>query len=118
MGDFSKIDAPHKYGSRIGMAFSDSFRACRVPLRAIEEIEDVIVERQNIRFCFTDGCGQISPWLARRVWRCVQRRAARLDLDLSGVPTPSAYCTARLVYRRAKAAAKRRLKPPSEKQPK
>jgi hypothetical protein len=91
MGDFSKIDAPHKYGSRIGMSFSDSFQTCHVPLEAIEEIPDIIIERQNISYCFTEGCGQLSPWLARRVWRLVRERAALLDMELPAEPVPSAF---------------------------
>jgi hypothetical protein len=91
MGDFSKIDAPHKYGSRIGMSFSDSFQTCHVPLEAIDEIADIIIERQNISYCFTEGCGQLSPWLARRVWRLVRERAVLLDMELPAEPVPSAF---------------------------
>jgi hypothetical protein len=91
MGDFSKIDAPHKYGSRIGMSFSDSFQTCHVPLDAIDEIADIIIERQNISYCFTEGCGQISPWLARRVWRLVRERAVLLDMEPPASPVPSAF---------------------------
>jgi hypothetical protein len=92
MGDFSNIDAPHKYGSRIGMPFSDSFQACHVPPDAIEEVADIIIERQNISYCFTDGCGQISPWLARRVWRRVRARVALLQPPAPPAePVPSAF---------------------------
>lgn len=111
-GDFSKIDAPHKYGSRVGMSFSDSFQACHVPLDAIDEIADVISERQNTSYCFTEGCGQISPWLARRVWRLVRARAAPLlQVELPAEPVPSAFqvrlqgCKGVLVVNPALAAA-------------
>lgn len=59
MGDFSKIDAPHKYGARIGQvtmglvlvdrfcwqSFSDSFLACAVPLDVIEEVVELRCSR-------------------------------------------------------------------------
>ncbi|KAK5136130.1 hypothetical protein LTR08_003967 [Meristemomyces frigidus] len=61
MGNFTKIQVVAKYASRLGQCFSTT-RA--VSLRVdIEPISDI--ERNG--FCFTDGVGKISPFLAQMI---------------------------------------------------
>ena len=61
MGDFTNIRTVAKYASRIGQCFSTT-RAMQVGVN-IARIADV--ERNG--FCFSDGVGKISPFLAQMI---------------------------------------------------
>ncbi|KAK4543456.1 hypothetical protein LTR36_005599 [Oleoguttula mirabilis] len=61
MGNFTKIQVVAKYASRIGQCFSTT-RAMSIGVK-IEPIPDI--ERNG--FCFTDGVGKISPFLAQMI---------------------------------------------------
>ena len=67
-GDFDRIQSIAKRSKRIGLLFSSFQRTARFgsdrPLQ-FEVIDDV--ERNG--YCFTDGCGNISAALARRLAR-------------------------------------------------
>ncbi|KAI6909894.1 RdRP-domain-containing protein [Hortaea werneckii] len=61
MGDFSEIDVVAKYASRIGQCFSTT-RAVSLPV-TLETIPDIL----HNGYCFTDGVGKISHFLARMI---------------------------------------------------
>jgi len=61
MGNFTKIQVVAKYASRIGQCFSTT-RAMSIGVK-IEPIPDI--ERNG--FCFTDGVGKISSFLAQMI---------------------------------------------------
>ena len=67
MGDFSKLKSVGKKAKRIGLLFSSADIAIDLPTDRCEDIEDI--ERDG--YIFTDGCGLISPHLARQL---AQRR--------------------------------------------
>jgi hypothetical protein len=67
MGDLSKLKSVGKKAKRIGLLFSSAEMALRLPPERCEDIEDV--KRDD--YIFTDGCGLISPQLARQL---AQRR--------------------------------------------
>ncbi|KAI7187967.1 RdRP-domain-containing protein, partial [Hortaea werneckii] len=61
MGDFSEINVVAKYASRIGQCFSTT-RAVSLPVK-LETIPDIM----HNGYCFTDGVGKISHFLARMI---------------------------------------------------
>jgi hypothetical protein len=63
MGDLSKLKSVGKKAKRIGLLFSSADMALELPPKRCEDIEDV--KRDD--YIFTDGCGLISPQLARRL---------------------------------------------------
>ena len=67
MGDLSKLKSVGKKAKRIGLLFSSADMALALPPERCEDIEDV--KRDD--YIFTDGCGLISPQLARQL---AQRR--------------------------------------------
>ena len=79
MGSFQDIKTVAKYGSRLGQCFSTT--------RAITGVVPQIIEWADIEnngFCFTDGVGKISPFLA-------QLAASELGILQSNQATPSVY---------------------------
>ncbi|KAF2485998.1 RNA dependent RNA polymerase-domain-containing protein [Neohortaea acidophila] len=78
LGDFEKIKVVAKYCSRIGQCFSTT-RATRWTVDD-ERIPDI--ERNG--FCFSDGVGKISPFLARMI-------AQELGYPSSSEAFPSAF---------------------------
>lgn len=70
LGDFSKLRAPAKYAARIGQAFSDTPGGA-VDLSATQVVQINDIERNG--HCFSDGCGTMSPGLARKVWGTYKR---------------------------------------------
>jgi RNA-dependent RNA polymerase len=79
MGKFDHIKIAAKYGARLGQCFSTT-RAIKSVNVKIEEIEDV---KRN-GFCFTDGVGKISTFLA-------QMAAKELGLPHAFHDPPSLY---------------------------
>ena len=79
MGDFEKIKVVAKYAARIGQCFSTT-RAVKGMKASVREIIDI--ERNG--FCFTDGVGKISVFLAQLV-------AFELGIINSGPGPPSAF---------------------------
>jgi len=63
MGDLSKLKSVGKKAKRIGLLFSSAKMALELPSERCEDIEDV--KRDD--YIFTDGCGLISPQLARQL---------------------------------------------------
>ncbi|KAI6820609.1 RdRP-domain-containing protein [Hortaea werneckii] len=61
MGDFSEINVVAKFASRIGQCFSTT-RAVSLPVK-LETIPDIM----HNGYCFTDGVGKISHFLARMI---------------------------------------------------
>ncbi|KAL1613050.1 hypothetical protein SLS60_001282 [Paraconiothyrium brasiliense] len=79
MGEFDHIRVAAKYGARLGQCFSTT-RAIKSVNVKIEEIEDV---KRN-EYCFTDGVGRISTFLA-------QMAAKELGLPHAFHDPPSLY---------------------------
>lgn len=79
MGNFEKIKVVAKYAARIGQCFSTT-RAVKGMKASVIEIIDI--ERNG--FCFTDGIGKISVFLAQLV-------AFELGIINSGPGPPSAF---------------------------
>jgi RNA-dependent RNA polymerase len=80
MGNFSHISVVARYAARLGQCFSTT-RAINGLVRPdIVEIPDI---KRN-GYCFTDGVGKISPFLAQMI-------AAELGLRIDIAPAPSAF---------------------------
>ncbi|KAF9735292.1 hypothetical protein PMIN06_000626 [Paraphaeosphaeria minitans] len=79
MGKFDHIKIAAKYGARLGQCFSTT-RAIKSVNVKIEEIQDI--ERNE--YCFTDGVGKISTFLA-------QMAAEELGLPYAFHDPPSLY---------------------------
>ncbi|KAH6798690.1 RNA-dependent RNA polymerase 1 [Perilla frutescens var. frutescens] len=67
MGDFSPIRNVAKYAARLGQSFGSSTETLSVGRAEIEEIDDVKVVTNGIKYTFSDGIGKISAEFARRV---------------------------------------------------
>ncbi|KAI9512792.1 RdRP-domain-containing protein [Russula earlei] len=67
------IYCPARYAARISLAFTTTDSSISVPADEIFIRDDVI----SGRYCFTDGVGTISPQLARKIWRALQKRGPR-----------------------------------------
>lgn len=67
------IYCPARYGARISQAFTTTDSSISVPA------EEILIEGDIKRetYCFTDGVGSISPQLARKISRTLQRRGSR-----------------------------------------
>ncbi|KAF9159929.1 hypothetical protein DFQ26_006029 [Actinomortierella ambigua] len=76
MGDFSQIHSIAKYGARMGQCFSSTKPVRELPPDSVHLVKDI--KRGDA--IFSDGCGLISPALAKFI-------TARLDLDAA----PSAF---------------------------
>lgn len=76
MGSFDHIRNVAKYGARLGQCFSTSREIQGLSVPQIVEERDI----ENDEYCFTDGVGIISPFLAR----CI---ASDLGFDDRGVPS-------------------------------
>ncbi|KAI9708769.1 MAG: hypothetical protein M1820_003724 [Bogoriella megaspora] len=79
MGDFKSITTVAKYASRLGQCFSTT-RDVKTLMVSVRNISDV--DRNG--FCFTDGIGKISPFLARAA-------AQEFNLLVNTNDTPSAF---------------------------
>lgn len=79
MGNFRKIKTVAKYASRLGQCFSTT-RAITNVLPDIKEIEDIT----HNGFCFTDGVGKISSFLA-------QLAASEIGILHANQETPSVF---------------------------
>ncbi|KAI5331515.1 hypothetical protein L3X38_021641 [Prunus dulcis] len=69
MGDFKDIRNVAKYAARLGQSFSSSKEAFSVGGDEVELIPDVEIERDGVKYCFSDGIGKISAEFAARVAR-------------------------------------------------
>ncbi|XP_044489065.1 probable RNA-dependent RNA polymerase 1 [Mangifera indica] len=67
LGDFSAIRNVAKYSARLGQSFSSSRESVDVDGNEIEEIPDIEVERDGVKYVFSDGIGKISARLANIV---------------------------------------------------
>ncbi|TGO89141.1 hypothetical protein BPOR_0123g00120 [Botrytis porri] len=76
MGSFSHINVVAKYAARLGQCFSTT-RAIR-GLSAPDIVKIPDIERG--RYCFTDGVGKISPYLAQMI-------ASELKLRVNSAPS-------------------------------
>ncbi|TAQ83496.1 hypothetical protein B7494_g8180 [Chlorociboria aeruginascens] len=76
MGNFTHINVVAKYAARLGQCFSTTRAINGLSKPDIVKIPDV--ERNN--FCFTDGVGKISPFLAQMI-------AAELGLRSNAAPS-------------------------------
>ncbi|KAL6881236.1 RNA dependent RNA polymerase domain-containing protein [Trichoderma novae-zelandiae] len=65
LGDFTKMKTVAKKAKRIGLLFSVARAAMQVEPRRVQDIPDIEVGD----FIFTDGCGLISPHLAKELSR-------------------------------------------------
>lgn len=63
MGDFSTLESVRKKVKRIGHLFSSANMALQLPVERCEEINDITIQGYN----FTDGCGLLSPALAKQL---------------------------------------------------
>jgi hypothetical protein len=68
LGDFSKMKTVAKKAKRIGLLFSTAQIATHVPSERCEDIADI----ETDDYIFTDGCGLISPILAKELARKVR----------------------------------------------
>lgn len=64
---------PARYAARISQAFTTTESSISVPAEEILIEEDI----QRGNYCFTDGVGNISPQLSRKIWRALQKRGSR-----------------------------------------
>jgi hypothetical protein len=73
---------PARYAARISQAFTTTESSISVP------VEEIIVQNDIKRgnYCFTDGVGNISPQLARKIWRALQKRGSRSARRTSTYP--------------------------------
>ncbi|KAH0985408.1 hypothetical protein GBA52_012585 [Prunus armeniaca] len=69
MGDFKEIRNVAKHAARLGQSFSSSKEAFSVGEDEVELIPDVEIERDGVKYCFSDGIGKISADCAARVAR-------------------------------------------------
>ncbi|KAJ4457642.1 putative RNA-dependent RNA polymerase 1 [Paratrimastix pyriformis] len=71
MGDFSRIRCVAKCAARMGMAFSTSVDTVALPAEPARfgEIVARVPDIERSGFCFSDGCGAVSPALARIMWQ-------------------------------------------------
>ncbi|GLT96775.1 hypothetical protein SLE2022_143750 [Rubroshorea leprosula] len=67
MGNFRQIRNVAKYAARLGQSFSSSTETLSVDKDEIEIIPDVEIERDGIKYVFSDGIGKISADFAKRV---------------------------------------------------
>ncbi|KAJ0099031.1 hypothetical protein Patl1_19780 [Pistacia atlantica] len=67
LGDFREIKNVAKYAARLGQSLSASRVAVHVDRKDIEIIPDVEVDRNGIKYVFSDGIGKISSELAKEV---------------------------------------------------
>ncbi|KAI0004273.1 RNA dependent RNA polymerase-domain-containing protein [Russula compacta] len=67
------IYCPARYAARISQAFTTTDSSISVPA------EEILTERdiERDKYCFTDGVGNISPQLARKISRTLQKRGLR-----------------------------------------
>ncbi|KAF9697067.1 hypothetical protein EKO04_005137 [Ascochyta lentis] len=63
MGDFSKMKSVGKKAKRIGLLFSTAEVAFDLPPERCQDIDDITTKD----YIFTDGCGLISPQLAKHL---------------------------------------------------
>ena len=68
LGDFTKMKTVAKKAKRIGLLFSVAKMAITLEPKRCQDIPDIEVNE----YIFTDGCGLISPHLARELSRRVQ----------------------------------------------
>jgi hypothetical protein len=71
--DRDLIFCPARYAARISQAFTTTDSSISVPAEEIFTEDDVNFGK----YCFTDGVGSISPQLARKIWRALQKRGSR-----------------------------------------
>ncbi|TGO45555.1 hypothetical protein BOTNAR_0657g00020 [Botryotinia narcissicola] len=76
MGTFSHINVVAKYAARIGQCFSTTRAIKGLSAPDIVKIPDI----ERGRYCFTDGVGKISPYLAQMI-------AAELKLRINSAPS-------------------------------
>ncbi|GJJ78907.1 RNA-dependent RNA polymerase [Entomortierella parvispora] len=76
MGDFSHIRSIAKYGARMGQCFSSTTAIATLQSSEVRMIDDIEHDGHN----FSDGCGKISPELARQI-----------SIELEKETTPSAF---------------------------
>jgi RNA-dependent RNA polymerase len=70
---------PARYAARISQAFTTTDSSVSVTA------EEILTERDIIQgnYCFTDGVGSISPQLAKKIWRALQKRGTRSTRNAS-----------------------------------
>ena len=71
--DRELIYCPARYAARISQAFTTTDSSITVPAEEIFMEKDI----QDGTYCFTDGVGSISPQLAQKIWRALQKRGSR-----------------------------------------
>jgi RNA-dependent RNA polymerase len=81
MGMFKDIKGVALYASRLGQCFSTTraISGSRVEIKTLKDVKDI-----TGRFCFTDGVGKISAFLA-------QLAASELGIDQSATGAPSLF---------------------------
>ena len=67
------IYCPARYAARIAQAFTTTESSISVPAEEIYIRDDI----NQGTHCFTDGVGNISSQLARKIWRALQKRGSR-----------------------------------------
>ncbi|KAK9108004.1 hypothetical protein Syun_024015 [Stephania yunnanensis] len=67
MGCFKSIRSISKCAARMGQLFSSSRQIFDVPARDVENIPDVEVTTDGVKYCFSDGIGRISSSFAKQV---------------------------------------------------
>jgi RNA-dependent RNA polymerase len=64
---------PARYAARISQAFTTTESSISVPAEEMFIKEDIELGSH----CFTDGVGNISPQLSRKIWKALQKRGSR-----------------------------------------
>jgi RNA-dependent RNA polymerase len=76
MGNFSHIKSVARYAARLGQCFSTTRAINGLPAPNIVKIPDIV----NGDYCFTDGVGKISPFLAQMI-------TSELGLRVNTIPS-------------------------------
>lgn len=95
LGDFEKVKKqPARYGARMAQAFTSTDPSIVLDPKQITEIPDVEKEFRGEKVCFTDGVGQISIELAKKVWSALYRGMEPVGLFPSAFQVSTAAVSA------------------------
>ncbi|KAJ2928805.1 hypothetical protein H1R20_g8302, partial [Candolleomyces eurysporus] len=79
---------PARYAARLSQAFTATDASVSVNVEEIIIMDDIEVNDNGQKYCFTDGVGTMSEEVAREIWRTLKRTRKRLR-SVRG--HPSAY---------------------------
>ncbi|KAG8890412.1 hypothetical protein FRB98_008447 [Tulasnella sp. 332] len=77
LGDFDREDLlynPAKWGARIGQTLTATEPSVKVSCKEYQWVDDIMSPHGEGKMPYTDGCGTISPALAREIWERERHR--------------------------------------------